>query len=55
MDILEKYDLTSRDAIHIAFMINRNIKEACTYDKHFFKVEEITARRPEEILNRYRE
>lgn len=38
MDILERYDITSRDAIHIAFMLNRNIKEVCTYDRHFLEL-----------------
>jgi len=54
MEILRRYDLTSRDAIHIAFMLNRNINEACTYDKHFFDVKEIKAYKPEEIIKRYR-
>ncbi len=38
MDILERYNITSRDAIHIAFMLNRNIKEVCTYDRHFLEL-----------------
>ncbi len=53
MDILEKYNITSRDAIHISFMINRGIKEVCTYDKHFFIVKEIKSYRPEDILSKY--
>ena len=52
MEILRRYDLTSRDAIHIAFMLNRNINEVCTYDKHFFDVKEIKAYKPEEIIKR---
>ena len=55
MSILETYNLTSRDAIHIAFMINKGIKEACTYDKHFFNVKEICAYTPEEIIRKYRD
>ena len=51
IDILEKYSVTSRDAIHIAFMLNRNIKEVCTYDRHFFGVDEIKAYKPEDLLN----
>ncbi|NPA75776.1 MAG: type II toxin-antitoxin system VapC family toxin [Euryarchaeota archaeon] len=54
MNILGKYNITSRDAIHVAFMINRNITEACTYDKHFFKVSEINSQTPEEIIKKYR-
>ncbi len=53
MEILEKYNVTSRDAIHIAFMLNRNIKEVCTYDRHFFGVEEIKAYKPEDLLRAY--
>ena len=53
MEILEKYNVTSRDAIHIAFMHNRNIKEVCTYDQHFFGVEEIKAYKPEDLLRTY--
>ena len=54
MEILEKYNVTSRDAIHIAFMLNRNIKEVCTYDQqHFFGVEEINAYKPENLLRAY--
>ena len=53
MDILERYDITSRDAIHIAFMLNRNIKESCTYDRHFFRIKEIKAYKPEDLIERY--
>ena len=53
MEILEKYNMTSRDAIHIAFMMNRNIKEVCTYDRHFFGVEGINAFKPEDLLGAY--
>ncbi len=53
MEILEIYNVTSRDAIHIAFMLNRNIKEVCTYDRHFFGVEGIKAYKPEDLLSAY--
>ena len=53
MDILRKYNVTSRDAIHIAFMMNRNISEVCTYDKHFFRIEEIKAYKPEDLIEHY--
>ena len=53
MDILRKYNVTSRDAIHIAFMMNRNISEVCTYDKHFFGIEGIKAYKPEDLIEHY--
>ena len=53
MEILEKYDITSRDAIHIAFMLNRNIKEVCTYDRHFFGIKRIKVYKPEDLIEKY--
>ena len=50
MELLGKYEITSRDAIHAAVAINNFIPVICTYDSHFSVIEEISAKKPEELM-----
>ncbi len=50
--ILNKYDVTSRDAIHAASCKNRGIREICTYDRHFDDIKFLTMIKPAEILKK---
>lgn len=50
IEILDKYDVSSRDAIHIAVCENRDIDEICTYDRHFEKVNSLTVKKPEDLI-----
>ncbi len=51
MELLRKYTINSRDAIHAAVALNRKIPIICTYDSHFKAIEEIDVRKPEEVLS----
>ena len=41
LDILKTYEVTSRDAIHAATMINNGVKEILSTDPHFDLIREI--------------
>lgn len=52
LEIVEKYGLRPRDAIHVATMIEKNIKEIVTEDPDFKKINEIKSYSMEEFLRK---
>lgn len=54
IDILEKSNVTSRDAIHAASCKNRGIEEICTYDKHFDELDFLERKTPEELIEEFK-
>lgn len=55
IEILDMYNITSRDAVHAATCKNRGIGSICSYDEHFDEIDFLERKTPEDLIDEFTE